>query len=125
MSIMKLYAGTTTPLTQLPSPVSVQITEEQIWDENTGRVASGSMEGSPVATKMTYAIKWGVLKVNDTSDALHSFKTISDNMPNGFFFFGTANNSTTKYYRSEITYDVIQVGSTTYYKDVSVSVIQK
>lgn len=121
MSVMKLYAGSSTPLTLLPSPVSVQITREQIWSEDTGRAQSGAnqaeMIGTSVAEKMTYAIKWGVL----TSAQL---SVITTNLPKGFFYFGTANNSTTKFYRSEITYDIVQADDI-YYKDVSVSVIQK
>lgn len=122
MSVMKLYAGTSTSLTLLPSPVSVQITREQIWSEDTGRAQSGAnqaeMIGTSVAEKMTYNIKWGVITGTQLS-------TITTNMPKGFFYFNV-NSSTgsTKYYRSEITYDVVQADDV-YYKDVSVSVIQK
>ena len=121
MAIMKLYAGTATPLTELPSPVSVQITHEQIWSEDTGRAQSGAnqaeMIGTSVAEKFTYNIKWGVLNATDLN-------TIVTKMPRGFFYFGESATSTTKYYRSEITYDRVQAEDV-YYKDVSVSVIQK
>ena len=121
MAVMKLYAGTSTPLTLLPSPVSVQITHEQIWSEDTGRAQSGAnqaeMIGTSVAEKLTDNIKWGVLDSTDVS-------TITSKMPKGFFYFGESASSTTKYYRSEITYDIVQADDV-YYKDVSVSVIQK
>lgn len=121
MSVMKIYAGTATPLTKLPSPISVQITREQIWSEDTGRAQSGAnqaeMIGTSVAEKMTYNIKWGVIDSTDLN-------TIVTKMPKGFFYFGTTSTSTTKFYRSEITYDIVQADDI-YYKDVSVSVIEK
>ena len=131
MAVIKIWARTASSgsMTALPSPVSIQTTREQIWSEDTGRAQSGAnqaeMIGTSVAEKMTYAIKWGVL---DSTD----FNTIVTNLPKGFFYFGVAQtepSSPSKYYRSEITYDIIQAMSngalTTFYKDVSVSVIQK
>lgn len=123
--MVKVYAGTTTSLTQLPSPVSIMPTRETIWSEDTGRAQSGSnkaeMIGTAIAEKMTYAIKWGIL-------TLAEFNTIVNNMPKGFFYFhvGTsAASNPSKYYRSEIAYEIISAGGVNYYKDVSVSVIEK
>ena len=129
MAVMKIYAGTSTPLTELPSPVSVTVTREQIWSENTGRAQSGSnqaeMIGTAVANKKTYAIKWGILSSTDLNK-------IINNMPKGFFYFGMATSpsdssvtSPAKFYRSELTYDVIQAADGVYYKDAQVSVIEK
>lgn len=127
MAVYAVYAGgtgTASSLTKLPSPVSVQVTREQIWSENTGRAQEGEhkaeMMGTSVAEKMTYNIKWGIL---DSTD----YNKITSNMPKGFFYFGVGITAPTPalYYRSEITYDVVQTKGTWYFKDVSVSVIQK
>ena len=123
MAVTRIYAGASTSMTQLPSPVSIQIKREQIWSEDTGRAQSGAnqaeMIGTSVAEKLTYDIKWGVLTGSQLS-------VITTNMPRGFFYFGVnTSTGTTKFYRSEITYDIVQAGTETYYKDVSVSVIQK
>ena len=120
MAVINIYAGSSTPLTKLPSPVSVQVSREQVWDEKTGRNASGTMIGTSVAGKYTYNIKWGILTAAQLS-------TITTNMPREFFYFGIGTSapvSPDKYYRSEIVYDIIQADAT-YYKDVTVSVIQK
>lgn len=123
--MVNVYAGTTTSLTKLPSPVSVMPTRETIWSEDTGRAQSGSnkaeMIGTAIAEKMTYAIKWGILTLTE-------FNTIVNNMPKGFFYFHVGSSSTSspnKYYRSEIAYEIITAGGVNYYKDVSVSAIQK
>ena len=131
MAVIKIWARTTSSgsMTALPSPVSIQTTREQIWSEDTGRAQSGAnqaeMIGTAVAEKLTFAIKWGILDYTD-------FNTIITYLPKGFFYFGvgqSAPDNPSKYYRSEITYDIIQAmkngALTTFYKDVSVSVIQK
>lgn len=125
MAVMKIYAGTTTNMVQLPSPISVSPTREQIWSEDTGRAQSGSnqaeMIGTSIAEKMTYAIKWGILTEAELS-------SITSNMPKGFFYFGIGTSkpsSPNKYYRSEITYEIIQTEEGIRYKDVATSAIQK
>ena len=129
MAIMKIYAGSSTSsLTELPSPVELKRSTEQIWSENTGRAQSGSnkakMIGDSIATKHTYQIKWGVL----TESQLN---TITTKLTNGFFYFAAATSSSTaassavKYYRSEITYNIIQAGPNVVYKDATVSVIEQ
>lgn len=125
MSIMRIWAGDSTPLTELPSPVSLKPSFETIWSEDTGRAQSGEnkakMIGSVVANKRTYAIKWGII----SSAELSSIRNL---LHSGFFYFdigASPSSEPSKYYRSEITGDIIQVGSTFYYKDVSVSVIQQ
>ena len=122
---LKIYSGSTNNMTLLPSPVSISTTNEQIWSEDTGRAQSGSnqaeMIGTSIAEKVTYAIKWGVLTGAELS-------TIKANMPKGFFYFGigkTKPTSPSKFYRSEIAYDILQASDEVMYKDVSVSVIQK
>ena len=122
MAIMKVYAGASSNnLTELPSPVSLTPKREQIWSEKTGRNSSGEMIGTSVASKMTFDIKWGILDYTD-------YSTITSNLTTGFFYFGVGTStpsSPNEYYRGEITYEIIQVGGSQYYKDISVSVIQK
>ena len=124
-----IYAGTSAnSVVVLPSPTEVKPTHEIIWSENTGRAQSGAnqakMIGDVVAEKKTYAIKWGIIDGTD-------FSTITSKLKAGFFYFAmatslaSAKSSAVPYYRSEIAYEVIQVGSNNYYKDVSVSVIQQ
>lgn len=116
-----LWAGSSTPLTKLPSPIEVQVTNETIWDEDAGRSPStGNMIGTVVTKKNTYAIKWGILSYADLT-------TIRNAMSDDFFYFGVGSSAPAtpnKYYRSEISYDYVQADDT-YYKDVSVQVIQK
>ena len=129
MSILALWAGTTALTNwtvannKLPAPISVDITKEQIWDADAGRNASGEMIATYVASKNTYNIKWGVL---DSTE----FSKVTTLLPTGFFSFGEGTptakpSSVASYYRSEISYTVLIAGDGQYYKDVSVSVIQK
>jgi hypothetical protein len=125
MSIMRIWAGDSTPLTELPSPVSLKPSYETIWSEDTGRAQSGTnkakMIGSVVASKRTYAIKWGILSYSE-------FEQVKNLLHSGFFYFGigaTRPSDPEKFYRSEIAVDVIQAGDTIYYKDASVSVIEQ
>ena len=129
MAVMKIYAGTSaSSLSELPSPVELKRSNEQIWSENTGRAQSGSnkatMIGDVVATKKTYQIKWGIL----TSSQIN---TINSLLTKGFFYFAaatslaTAQSNATKFYKSELTYDILQAGPNVYYKDAAVSVIEQ
>ena len=131
MSIICLYAGASTPLTVadnlLPSPSSLKVSIEQIWSENTGRAQSGEnkakMIGDSIATKHTYAIDWAMLDYDE-------FSKVTSLLTRGFFYFGTGNPTTppsdpSKYYRSEIQYELIQVGTTRYYKNIGVTVVQQ
>lgn len=129
MAIMKIYAGpSTSSLVELPSPVELKQSNEQIWSENTGRAQSGTnkakMIGDSIAQKKTYQIKWGIL----TSTQLN---TIQSYLTRGFFYFAAATSSSSaqsnavKYYRSEISYDIVQGGPNVYYKDAAVSVIEQ
>ena len=128
---LTLWAGatTTTPsnwteANRLPSPVQVDITREEIWDANAGRNAKGTMVATYVAQKYTFAIKWGVLTSAEITKVASLLTT-------GFFKFATSSGNTTiptsagTYYRSELSYTAIVAGGTTYYKDATVSVIQK
>ena len=113
---------------KLPSPVSVTPTHEMIWSENTGRAQSGAeqakMIGDVVAEKKTYAIKWGVLSATE-------FSAITSKLIKGFFRFGMgtslsdAKSNSLVVYRSEISYEVLPIGNTVYYKDATVSVIEQ
>ena len=124
-----IYAGSTANgVAILPSPVEVTPTHEIIWSEDTGRAQSGEnkakMIGNVIDTKMTYAIKWGVITATELS-------TITSKLTAGFFYFAmatslaSAKSSAVSCYRSEIAYEVLPIGDTIYYKDVTVSVIQQ
>lgn len=128
MAVLNLYAGDSLPLTQLPSPVSLKPSLEIIWDQDTGRAQSGAnkakMIGSAVDEKRTYEIKYGILKSSE-------LQTIRNTLHKGFFYFCTGDTApsslsdVSKYYRGSITYEIVQVGGTRYYKDLTVSVIEQ
>lgn len=130
MSILALYAGSSSTFTssnRLPSPSRLQVSAEQIWSEDTGRAQSGEnkakMIGSSLTSKHTYMIDWAMLEYSD-------FQKVENLLTRGFFYFGVGStadppDSPTKYYRSEINYEVIQVGNTRYYKNISVQVIEQ
>ena len=129
MAVLGLYAGTAaSSLTLLPSPISVRPSEELIWSENTGRAQSGNnaarMIGDVVAQKQTYNIQWGILTQTE-------YNTIKQKLTAGFFFFAVATSASAaqsaakRFYRSEITGDMIQAGSEIRYKNVSVNVIEQ
>lgn len=125
-----IYAGTTANgVTLLPSPTEVKPTHEIIWSENTGRAQAssgtpGKMIGDVVAEKKTYTIKWGIITSSDLT-------TITGKLTAGFFYFAlasslaSAKSNAVPYYRSEISYDVLPIGANTYYKDLTVTVIQQ
>ena len=112
----------------MPSPTKIKPSHEQIWDENTGRAQSGTnkakMIGSVVDEKMSYDIQWGILTETELN-------TILSRLTKGFFYFAVAStlasakSNAVPFYRSEIAYELLQVGSTLYYKNASVSVIQQ
>ena len=130
MSVLTLYAGNSSTMTssnKLPSPSKLQVSIEQIWDENTGRAQSGDnkakMIGDSLVSKHTYAIEWAMLESTD-------FQKITDLLTRGFFYFGIGTptsppSSPVKYYRAEISYEIIQVGTTRYYKGITTQVIEQ
>jgi hypothetical protein len=124
-----LYAGASaSSVTLLPSPTEVKPSHEIIWSEDTGRAQAGvnraKMIGSVVDEKMSYSCQWGILSQTE-------FNTIKSKLAPGFFYFAVATTLASAkaqaqpYYRSEITCDLLPIGNTIYYKDVSVSVIQQ
>ena len=131
MAILALWAGAensnptnwTANNNKLPSPVSVDVTREQIWNSTAGRSDStGTMVATYITSKRTYAIKWGVL---DSTE----FSKITSLLTTGFFEFGEGSStspptSASTYYRSEIAYTILMAKTDRYYKDVSVSVIE-
>lgn len=130
MAVITLWAGSQnstpsqwTDANKLPSPTRVDVTQEEIWDAEAGRNASGEMIATYKAQKSTYAIKWDILSWD-------GFTKIRGLLTNGFFRFawnstGDAPSSASLYYRSEISYTLIQVGDSWSVKDISVQVIQK
>lgn len=130
--MITLWCGENKPTTQtpwtvadnrLPSPVGVDVTYEQIWNEDAGRNAKGTMVAKYIASKYTYAIKWGMIDYT-------TFVKIRTMLKTGTFYFAWNSNATSpptsasKFYRSEIAYTLVQAGGSTYYNDVTVSVIQ-
>lgn len=124
-----LYAGTSAgSLTLLPSPTEVKPSHEIIWSEDTGRAQAGvnraKMIGSVVDEKMSYSVQWGIISGTE-------FNLIKSKLAPGFFYFAVATSASSaqanakSFYRSEISYDFLQVGSTVYYKNVAVQVIQQ
>ena len=124
-----IYAGATVnAMALLPSPVSVKPSHELIWSENTGRAQSGAnqakMIGDVIAEKKTYNIQWGVISAADLS-------TITSKLTGGFFKFGmgtslvAAQAAAVTVYRGTISYNVIPIGSTLYYKDCTVDLIEQ
>lgn len=108
----------------LPSPTSIKKSYEQIWDENAGRNSNGTMIATFVASKLTYDVTWGIMDATE-------FAWLKDYLHTGFFYFGesasrdTPPRNPSKYYRSEITAEIVYAGGHHYYKDVSVQVIEK
>ncbi len=106
----------------LPSPVSITAGNEIIWSSNTGRSASGKMIGDVIAEKTTFAVNWGVL----TRAELESIRTA---LVSGFLTFsliedGTATTVTA--YRGTLSAVLLgSFGGVTYYKDATVSVIER
>ena len=128
---LTLWAGTTSSSPSnwgssniLPSAVSMTMSQEPIWNADAGRNAKGDMIATFIAQKFTYQLKWGLITYSELQE-------IRRLLPNGFFRFGYSSGSSTRptsagvFYRSEMTYELIQAGDTFYYKDLSVSVIQK
>lgn len=106
----------------LPSPVSITVSDEIIWSENTGRSATGEMIGDVIAQKETFNIQWGVMPKSD-------FNTIKANLLAGFTSFSIIEDGVThtiQQYRGTLTRDIIgSINGVTYYKNVQVSVIQQ
>lgn len=126
---LDLYAGTSaSSLHKLPSPIAVKPSHEQIWSNNTGRAQEGDniakMIGSSIAEKITYNVQWGVLTQTQ-------FNTIKTYLKKGFFYFAVATSASdaesnaSSFYRGNISYTLLPIGSTIYYKDVTVDVIEQ
>lgn len=111
---------------KLPSPISLKRTDEQIWSQDTGRTvgSSAKMIGESITGKSTFTIQWGIISYNDMT-------ALRTALRRGFFKFGygqtlaNANSNAITAYRSEITGEILSVGSTTYYKNASVSIIEQ
>lgn len=104
----------------MPSPVSITSNGELIWSENTGRGANGDLLGDVLSEKQTYDISWGILNERE-------FQTLCSALPSGFFPFQLGQTPAITVYRGTLKGEILGgVGDgNTYYKDVSVSVIQK
>ncbi len=118
MSAVVIKAGSVT----LPSPDTISTSEEIIWSANTGRSSTGKMIGDVIAEKITFAISWGVLTKSqrdlirsNLQSGFHPFTIIEDGTP-----------TTIDAYRSNITAEILGTfGGVTYYKGMTVSIIQQ
>ncbi len=106
----------------LPSPVAVTASDEIIWSANTGRSSAGRMLGDAVAEKKTFTVEWGVLTRGE-------MELIRSSLRSGFHPFTIVEDgvsTTVTSYRGALTGTVLGCfGGVTYYKDVSVTVIQQ
>lgn len=102
----------------MPSPTQIKVSDEIIWSSNTGRVADGSMVGDAIAEKTTVAITWEMLTEAEKA-------SIKGSMVAGFFPVTVLGMSITSY-RGTMQSDVLGIiNGTTYYKTVTVTVIQQ
>lgn len=107
----------------LPAPVSLSISDEIIWTENTGRTLAGRMVGDIVAEKKNLNIKWGYLTENDV-------RLIKSRLIAGFFpltFRDDGFDITISAYRGTLSKEVLgDIGDGEYwYKSASVDIIQR
>lgn len=115
-----IKAGSTT----LPAEVvEIKRGDEILWSDGTGRSASsGLMVGTVVATKQTWALRWGVITQAEY-DVIRS-------IPTGFFALSVKEGSTTlaslTCYRSNVSGSYMGiVGGTGYWRDVEVEMIEQ
>lgn len=119
MAQMTFKAGAVT----LPSPTSLTVADEIIWSSDTGRALDGTMWGAVIAEKKNLSIKWEYLTET-------KMLTIKNALTAGFFSFtfpddGTATTITG--YRGTLSKELLgRLGDgITYYKTVTVDIIQK
>jgi len=102
----------------MPSPTQIKVSDEIIWSSNTGRVTDGSMVGDAIAEKTTIAITWEMITEAERS-------SIKSAMVIGFFPITVLGISITSY-RGNIQSDALGIiDGTTYYRTVTVTVIQQ
>ena len=125
---IRIYAGSQTSgsTNLLPSPDSIQTTEEIIWSANTGRSISATdgalMMGDVVAQKKTFNIAWGVLTKAE-------YDSIVSLLGAGFKPFTLVLGSssvTIQSYRGTITAEILGApDGSVYYRNANVSIIQR
>lgn len=104
--------------------VSMKRGDELLWSESTGRSAStGAMTGSVVAKKQSYTLEWGVLtaaQYRSVRNAVGSDYAALEIEVNG----AVAVSCTV--YRGTVSGELLGVfGGTTYYKGVSIELVEK
>ena len=106
----------------LPSPDSITASDEILWSSNTGRSASGKMLGDVIAEKKTFAIEWGVLTRAE-------YASIRQNLQSGFRPFSLEEDGVTTTitgYRGTLSGTLLgSFGGVTYYRGVTVTIIQQ
>lgn len=106
----------------LPSPTSMQIDDEIIWSEDTGRDLSGLFSGDVIAEKKTVTITWEYLTEKEV-------QTIQENVCSGYFpleFRDAGGNVTIDSYRGTLS-KIMQgyVGGVLYFKSASCKIVQR
>lgn len=106
----------------LPAPVTLKISDEIIWSEDTGRTLSGLMIGDVVAEKKNLSITWGFLTEND-------IKLIKSRMIAGFFPFSFRDdgiNITVSAYRGTLSREILGwMGEEYMYRSANVDIVQR
>lgn len=111
----------------LPSPVSVELSDETLWSAGTGRsVKTGEMLGAVVASKSTLDIEWQWISHSE-------YLKIKNALKKGFFGpvkYESSDGSETANlalaYRSNILrVDGNTVNGIRYYRSVKTSIIEK
>lgn len=108
---------------KLPSPVQINLGEEIIWSNETGRGDNGKMHGDVIAEKQTLSIKWEYLTKAEK-------KLIQKHLKAGFFkiqlIFSDETVNLTQY-RGTLNSEMLgYIGDgICYYKTVSVELIEQ
>lgn len=110
--------------TALPGDVvTLKRSDELLWSEGTGRAASdGTMTGSVVAGKQTWEVAWGPVTAAQ-------YAAIRSAASGGFMALSIALNNSTlaacTVYRGAVGGELMGVfGGVTYYRDVSLQLIE-
>lgn len=108
--------------TQLPSPIEMQVEDEIIWSEDSGRDLSGLFSGDVIATKKAVTVTWGILTEQEVT-------LIQNRLTAGYVpvtFRDAGSNMTISSYRGTLSKTFLgEFGSVTYFKQVSVKIVQR
>ncbi len=104
--------------------VAIKRSDELLWSEGTGRAATtGQMVGSVVARKQSYTLEWGVLTASQ-------YATVRGVAGSGFVSLVITVDGATladcTVYRGKVDGELLGViGGTTYYKGVTLELVER